>query len=51
MRAKASNLPVIVITSFGDTFVTQEARRLGATHILEKPFDLEALERAMQECT
>jgi DNA-binding NtrC family response regulator len=48
LRALGSTLPVIVITGFGDTLAAEQARKLGATKILEKPFDLEALEKAMQ---
>jgi FixJ family two-component response regulator len=39
--------PIIVIASFGDAFVANRARHLGAACVLEKPFDLEDLERAL----
>lgn len=51
LRANDPTLPVIVITSFGDSFLSQCAQRMGATRILEKPFDLDVLERAIDETT
>jgi DNA-binding response OmpR family regulator len=51
LRAWGSTLPVIVITSFGDAFLSARAMGMGATLVLEKPFDLEDLERAVNECT
>jgi DNA-binding response OmpR family regulator len=51
LRACGSTLPVIVITSFGDAFLSQRAIELGATRVLEKPLDLEDLERAVDACT
>lgn len=50
LRASGSTLPVIVITSFGDAFLSQRATRLGATRVLEKPFDLDDLQRILDEC-
>jgi DNA-binding NtrC family response regulator len=35
--------PVILITAYGDAKVHEEARRLGAAAILDKPFDLSEL--------
>jgi DNA-binding response OmpR family regulator len=32
--------PVIMITAFGDSEIHEEARRLGAVAVLDKPFDL-----------
>jgi CheY-like chemotaxis protein len=32
--------PIIIITAFGDAEVHEEARRLGAVAVLDKPFDL-----------
>jgi DNA-binding NtrC family response regulator len=40
-------LPVIVIASFGDVFVSRWAHSMGASHVLEKPFELEELEQAL----
>jgi ActR/RegA family two-component response regulator len=42
-----STLPVIVIASFGDVSVSRCAYSMGAFHVLEKPFDLEELDRAL----
>lgn len=42
-----STLPIIVTTSFGDTFLSQRAASMGATRLLEKPFELEELEQAL----
>lgn len=35
--------PVIVTTAFGDASIHDEARRLGAVRLLDKPFDYEEL--------
>jgi DNA-binding response OmpR family regulator len=35
--------PFIVVTAFGDPETHQEARRLGATAVFDKPFDLDRL--------
>jgi CheY-like chemotaxis protein len=40
-------LPVILITAFGDDEIHQEARRLGAALLLDKPFDIEDLVQAV----
>jgi two-component system response regulator GlrR len=47
LRANEPALPVIVIASFGDVFVSRHAKKLGAANVLEKPFDLEDLEQAL----
>ena len=47
LRAAAPSLPVIVIASFGDEFVSRRARGLGAARVIEKPFDLEELDEAL----
>jgi DNA-binding response OmpR family regulator len=41
-KVRALQVPVLVVTAFGDRHVRQQARRLGAD-VLEKPFDLEEL--------
>jgi DNA-binding response OmpR family regulator len=33
--------PVVVVTAFGDRSIHDEARRLGAAAVLDKPFDLD----------
>jgi CheY-like chemotaxis protein len=40
-------LPVILITAFGDDEIHQEAKRLGAALLLDKPFDIEDLVQAV----
>lgn len=40
--------PVILITAFGDARTHEEARRLGASTLLDKPFDLDDLCGAVQ---
>ena len=39
---------MILITAFGDDEVHQEARRLGAAAVLDKPFDIEELLAVIQ---
>ncbi|EAU65127.1 response regulator [Stigmatella aurantiaca] len=43
LRRSHSCLPVILITSFGDEETHEEARRLGAAQVIDKPFDLDEL--------
>jgi CheY-like chemotaxis protein len=43
LRCAACPVPVILITAFGDEETHAEARELGATAILDKPFDLDDL--------
>jgi DNA-binding response OmpR family regulator len=40
---------VILFTAFGSESVHRTAAELGATDILDKPFDLRALERRVRE--
>jgi CheY-like chemotaxis protein len=47
LRQDDPTTPVIVITGFGDQQVTRQARRLGVAHFFDKPFDLDALLRAV----
>ncbi|TYO99332.1 two-component system response regulator (stage 0 sporulation protein F) [Geothermobacter ehrlichii] len=43
--------PTICMTAFGDESTHEQARRLGAVKILDKPFDIEALvETVRQYC-
>jgi FixJ family two-component response regulator len=46
-RAKKPELPVVVIASFGDAFLSRRAEGMGAALVLEKPFNLEDLERGL----
>ena len=43
LRAIDPEIPVILITGFGDEETHESARRLGATAVLDKPFDLDEL--------
>jgi DNA-binding response OmpR family regulator len=43
IRASSTQVPVILITAFGDVDTHGEAHDLGAVAILDKPFDLSAL--------
>jgi CheY-like chemotaxis protein len=43
LRCAACPVPVILITAFGDEETHAEARELGATAVLDKPFDLDDL--------
>jgi DNA-binding NtrC family response regulator len=43
IRASATDVPVILITAFGDVDTHEEAHDLGAVAILDKPFDMSAL--------
>lgn len=43
IRASSTQVPVILITAFGDVDTHGEAHDLGAIAILDKPFDLSAL--------
>lgn len=40
-------MPVILITAFGDAKTHAQARQLGASTLLDKPFDIEELLRAV----
>jgi CheY-like chemotaxis protein len=41
--------PVILITAFGDDRTHAEARRLGASAVLDKPFDMDDFRRTVHE--
>jgi DNA-binding NtrC family response regulator len=43
MRRRAPDAPVILMTAFGTPEVRQEAERLGAFCVLDKPFEVEEL--------
>lgn len=43
------NVPVILITAFGDEQTHRRARELGARAVLDKPFDLSAFRRLITE--
>ena len=46
-RARRPELPIVVIASFGDAFLSKRAEAMGAASVLEKPFSLEELERVL----
>jgi two-component system, NtrC family, C4-dicarboxylate transport response regulator DctD len=46
-RARKPELPIVVIASFGDAFLSRRAEGMGAALVLEKPFNLEDLERGL----
>jgi two-component system response regulator AtoC len=48
IREECDILPFILITAFAESAVQGEARRLGVSLVLEKPFDLEALNLAVR---
>jgi FixJ family two-component response regulator len=51
LRKRDQSTPVILITAFGDEQTHAEAKRLGATAVIDKPFDtadlLTAVRRAL----
>ena len=49
LRCTRLETPVILMTAFGDEEVHAEARSLGATAVLNKPFDLDELHAAVQK--
>jgi CheY-like chemotaxis protein len=49
LRREDWDTPVILITAFGDEALHAEAARLGATRVLDKPFELEELRGAVRE--
>jgi len=48
-RSLLPNVPVILITAFGDERTHQRARDLGAVAVLNKPFDLTELRRLITD--
>jgi DNA-binding response OmpR family regulator len=49
LRRARMAMPVIVITGFADESVRTFARRLGAVALLKKPFEIDALLKAVAE--
>ena len=43
--------PVIMMTGFAHSSVVERAKRLGATTVLQKPFDVDDLRSAVFACT
>lgn len=48
LRLRDRITPVLVITAFGDDETHARARRLGAADVLDKPFHLDELRRAVR---
>ena len=48
IRRMDSHVPVIMMTAFGTPEVFEEARRLGVFTVLDKPFDLDELDRLVE---
>lgn len=46
LRQRDWATPVLLITAFGDEAVHQEAHRLGAAAVIDKPFELDELRHA-----
>jgi two-component system, response regulator, stage 0 sporulation protein F len=49
LRCTRLETPVILMTAFGDEEVRTEAHSLGATAVLDKPFNLDELHAAVQK--
>jgi CheY-like chemotaxis protein len=49
LRQFDGRLPFIMITAFGDPVTHAEARRLGATAVLDKPFEMRRLIELVRE--
>jgi two-component system response regulator (stage 0 sporulation protein F) len=49
LRSTRFETPVILMTAFGDEELRAECRSLGATAVLDKPFDLDELHAAVQK--
>jgi CheY-like chemotaxis protein len=49
LRQFDGRLPFILITAFGDPITHAEARRLGATAVLDKPFEMRRLIELVRE--
>lgn len=49
LKAKASDMPVVMISGHADVALAVEAMRAGASHFLEKPFRGEKLVQAVRE--
>ena len=48
LRLARRKTPLILITAFGDEAIRAEARELGASAVLDKPFDVDELRAAIQ---
>ncbi len=50
LRQFQARLPFILITAFGDPATHAEARRLGASAVLDKPFEMKRLLQLVHQC-
>lgn len=49
LQREVSHLPLILITAFGDQTTHLRALRLGASRVIDKPFDFDVLRQAVHE--
>jgi two-component system, response regulator, stage 0 sporulation protein F len=49
LRSIGADMPTILVTAFGDPETHELARKLGARAVLNKPFDLEMLEKTLRD--
>lgn len=49
MRPFLARTPVVLITAFGDPRTHERAKRLGASIVIDKPFDLDDLRQSLRE--
>ena len=49
MRRMLFRTPVVLITAFGDPKTHERAKRLGASLVIDKPFDVDELRSAVSE--
>src|SRR5688500_4291370 len=47
LRRSASSPPFVLITAFGDEELHEEAQRLGAAAVVDKPFEIDDLRRTI----
>ena len=48
VRQRSGDLPVVLITAFGDADTKKQAEMLGATALLHKPLDIDALQKVVR---
>jgi DNA-binding NtrC family response regulator len=48
VRARSGDLPVVLITAFGDADTKKQAESLGATALLNKPLDIDQLQKVVR---
>jgi len=50
-NAKTSSVPFLFVSGFQDQTVLEKARRFGVFGILQKPIDIEQIERRLKDLT